>query len=683
MNPLCRTFTALLLCVICHATAEDLTWLWSTPQPHGNNLMDLLQTNGLYVTMADRGQVHSSMDLMLWKPSESGTARYLRSGAFFGNYLLLTTEQGGILRATASTNGLRDFVLTDLGTGDWLEGLASSGTRLVAVGDNAAIYTSDNGLQWTRETPPFTEWLRSVAWGNGRFVTVGENGLIAVSTDAKTWQVEVSGRSSHLNRVAWVVDRFWAVGDSGTTLISIDGTNWTPVSTGAANALYAVAGHNNLRVVAGDGEMRLGYRLAPDSQDYAWINGLDGTNPAPPATYYACLHDGSRFLLAGSTGTLVEGTASLSGGAAWSTLGESLYAWVWDVMALPQLWIAVGDFGTLATSDDGTAWTLEVPPPTLTNTVFLGVGGNEQALLAVGSQGALALSRSGFRDVVYTNSSAVVVTQAVATLGVLWEAVTSGTAQDLQGVCYAQGQWVVTGGEGTILTSRDGATWSAAASSTSAFLSSVLAWPGGWVAVGDLGTVLTSRDGLSWERVDSGSTNWLYRVRYLQERLIAVGQNGTILVSTNGTQWGTSAPPTTRWLNDLAWFDGRFWTVGTKGTLLSSSDAESWRTEMLPTTKSLYTLATRPWQMLAGGIDGCLLRAQTAPVQILHYGQLAGTNTFVVSGAPAAHTYITTSADLRAWTNDLPVDIKDNTGRLFLAEPILTNRSAAYYKPAR
>lgn len=683
MNPLCRNFTALLLCVICHATVEDLTWLWSTPQPHGNNLVDVVQTNGLYVTMADRGQLYSSMDLMLWKPSETGTARYLRSGAFFGDYLLVTTEQGGILRATASTNGLHDFFLADLGTSDWLEGIASSGTRLVAVGDNAAIYTSDNGLQWTRQVQPFGEWLRSVAWGNGRFVTVGENGFVALSTDGASWQAQASGNTSHLNRVAWVVDRFWAVGNDGTALISLNGVNWTPVSTGATNALYAVAGHNNLRVVAGDGETRVGYRPAPGSQDYAWINGLDGTNSAPPATYYACLHDGSRFLLAGSTGTLVEGTASPLGGASWSTLGESFYAWLWDVMALPELWIAVGDFGTLATSDDGIAWALEVPPPSLTNTVFLGVGGDEQALLAVGSQGALALSRRGFRDVVYTNSSAVVVTQAVATLGVLWETANSGTVQDLQGVCYAQGQWMVTGGEGTILRSTDGTTWSTVASPSAAFLSSVVAWPGGWVAVGDLGTILTSKNGLDWEQVNSGSTNWLYRVRFLQERLIAVGQNGTILMSANGTQWGTSMSSTTRWLNDVAWFDGRFWTVGTKGTLLSSSDGGSWRAEMLPTTKSLYALAARPWQMLAGGIDGCLLRAQTAPVQILHYSQLSGTSTFLVSGAPAAHTYITTSGNLRTWTNGLPVDIKDNTGRLILAEPTTSNLPAAYYTPAR
>ena len=56
-----------------------------------------------------------------------------------------------------------NYVYTNLNTADWLNGVAAFRSHSGrAVGDNAAIYTTTNGAQWTlRGTPPGvgSDWL--------------------------------------------------------------------------------------------------------------------------------------------------------------------------------------------------------------------------------------------------------------------------------------------------------------------------------------------------------------------------------------------------------------------------------------------------------------------------------------------------------------------------------------------
>jgi len=660
--------------------ASPLTWLWASPQPNGNNWVDLIQTNGFYVGLGGRGQLSSSMDLRLWTPHASGTPLALRSAAFFGDRVIITTEQGHILRAAASTNGLGDFDLIDLGTLDWLEGVASSGSQIMAVGDNAAIYTSTNGVNWTRQSPGFTHWLRSVAWANNRYVAVGESGLIATSPNGINWTKRSSGTAQNLNRVAWVVDRFWAVGDAGTVLNSEDGASWSPIKSGATNDLYAVSGDGLVRIVAGDQELHLGRKNSQQSNNYSWSNQLAGSNAPPSWLYYASIFDGTRYLLTGQTGMIVQGEPATDG-LSWSQLSDSIYAWLWDLVALDDLLVTVGDRGAIATSQDGAHWDFESVPVSLTNTVFLGVAGDQEMLVAVGSRGSIAVSPASLTNIVFTNSVGNVVTQAVSTLGIVWDAVASPSTNDLQGVCLANGRWIVAGGAGTLLSSPNGFDWTPQESPVSVFLSSVTAWPGGWVIVGDQGTILTSPNGLSWLPAASGATHWLYRVRFLRDRLIAVGENGAILVSTNGISWNKALTPTVRWLNDVAWFGGRFYAAGSRGTLLSSEDALVWTTEELPTAKSLYALAPFHWQMIAVGIEGIVLRSQTAPVQLLDFDPGEDAHNFLFSGPPGQWFAFGQSDDLQSWIETRSLQFEDNTGLIITRVPPTPGKSQEFYMP--
>jgi DNA-directed RNA polymerase subunit omega len=70
----------------------------------------------------------------------------LRGVTFFNGRLVITGEAGAVVYADDPWN----FHGFNLGTTDWLESVAASSTRLVAVGDTAAIYTSTNALDWQR-----------------------------------------------------------------------------------------------------------------------------------------------------------------------------------------------------------------------------------------------------------------------------------------------------------------------------------------------------------------------------------------------------------------------------------------------------------------------------------------------------------------------------------------------------
>src|SRR6185295_17291850 len=92
-------------------------------------------------------------------------------------------------------------------TSDWLEAVAASLHLTVAVGDRGAIYNSNNGITWKRQSNTgianLTNDLRGVAWGNGLFAAVGTAGFIATSSNGTNWAKQSNTVRTNLNRVAF------------------------------------------------------------------------------------------------------------------------------------------------------------------------------------------------------------------------------------------------------------------------------------------------------------------------------------------------------------------------------------------------------------------------------------------------------------------------------------------------
>jgi hypothetical protein len=645
-------------------------WRWSNPLPHGNNISDMAYTNSFWIHVAERGQVYTSADLNFWTSRETGTRNSLRAVTFFNDKFVITGEAGTVLVGDSTAN-LR---LISLPTTDWLEGVAASSSLLVAVGDNGAIYTSGNGLEWQRVSVGFTTWLRSVAHGTplgiGLFVAVGENGFIATSLDGKTWQQRASTIADDLNRVVWTGSQFWAVGNNGRVLTSTAGINWQLNSAGVTNTLNSIFAGPNAKLIVGDETVLL------QEGRGNWSNELDSSKPLPPPvwTYLSAVSDGEGYLIGGRTGMLVEGfkTNSTTSPTFWLPITDSLRNWLWDVKRFPELYIAVGDRATIMTSSDGVDWNVELPPSSTFDSVLLGVGGRTNLAVVVGSGGTILTSPDEKKNVVSTNSNGALITNTVSTLGIFWQAVVPRpTTVELQGVTTFENLLVVSGAQGTILTSVDGTNWIRRVPPTSKFLSSIESFPGGLVAVGDDGIIVTSRDAIDWAASLSQTTNWIYRVRYLGGKLIAVGQNGTILTSSNAITWTKQSSGTTRWLNDVQWVENSYYVVGNQGTVLASTNAIQWRDVGTITSKSLYSAATHNGKLVMVGIEGVILRSQikpiVSPIRFIDFPRRPSENLFLLGGEPDQRFTLDRSTDLFNWQAGPPLELLDSSGTtLFL-----------------
>lgn len=658
-----------------HAVDFPLNWRWANPGPHGNTVYDMVSKFGLVIQACEQGQLYSSSDLNLWEPLVTGTTNSLRGLAFQGGRLIVTGANGTVLYA----DSLSDIktAMVNPPTSDWLEGVAAAAGVLVAVGDNGAVYTSSLGVSWTRQSTGNTRWLSGVAVSPaGLFVAVGEGGHIATSTNATSWTTRTSGTTAWLNRVKWLNDRFWAMGDAGVLRASVDGITWVAVSSGATKGLFSGSNNGAQYLMVGDAEVRTaaGFPLA-------WTDELNSQRPSPPPvwTYYAAERFDPYHLIAGRSGMFVRGFAFGSPPIHyWEAYDDSIRNWLWDMTRLPELLVAVGDFATILTSGGGVDWELELVPNSVTNSIFLGAGGDTNALITVGNQGTILYSPSQLTNIVTTNSFGQVETNTVDAIGTLWYAVNPRpTTNDLQGVAVRNGRYVVTGAGGTLLTSDNrGTNWTQRIVPVTSFLSGVAAGPDGFVAVGDNGVVITSADGASWTLRNSGTTDWLFRVRHLGGQFNTVGENGTILQSADGIIWSARSSGTTRWLNDVTRLNDTnqtWFVVGNQGTVLGSTNAIDWSPAGTLTSKSLYAAGHNGAGLLvAAGVEGAILRAQISPltnsIEIVEYTRSTNQSSFLFAGQTGQRFTLDRSPAFTNWVSGDPLEFLDGSGTLLYIE---------------
>jgi hypothetical protein len=660
------------------AISLPLHWHWSNPQPHGGNVVDMAFHPSLFlaVQVAERGQIYTSDDLDIWLPRESNTTNALRAVTFFGSRILITGENGCVLHAETPTT-FENGTLLDGATTDWLEAVAVSVTLAVAVGDNGAVYTARDGISWKRQDSGTSHWLRGAAYGSSTFLAVGDQGTIISSPDGTNWANRTSGSTTHLNRISFFNGQFTAVGDGGLTLYSTNaGVTWLNETSGATNELQDAITSSNALLLVGDHEVRL-------KQADTWSNELAKTNGPPNWPYYCGISRPNFFLIAGQSGLQSEGyQAEDLSPFFWLSPYNSIRNWLWDIHYQAGLYVTVGDFGTIMTSGNGVDWALELTPAAMTNETFLGVGGNTNLLLAVGSGGSIIISPNTLTNIIVTNSSGVTVTQTVSTIGVIWHTITQQpTTNDLQGISVlGTNLYVLTGAKGTVLTSPDGLTWTTRASPTTKLLSSVTAWPGGLVATGDKGAIITSPDGITWTLRTSGTANWLYRVRYLNGYLIAVGQNGVVLVSTNGINWTPRSTGTILWLNDAAFIQDTFFIIGNSGTVLTSTNLTNWTDQGTLTKKSLFASATDSQQLVVVGVEGAILRSQVVPnltpITILDYARVIvpnmSQNIFLFGGKADQQFSLDRCSDTSKtnWITGPILELLRGDGTLFYVETV-------------
>src|SRR5437773_1763252 len=328
----------------------------------------------------------------------------------------------------------------------------------VQVAERGQVYSSDDLSTWLPRDSGVTNALRAVTFFGRRIVITGEAGAVLYADSPADFKpgTLLDGPTG---------DWLEAVAASPQIVVAV-GVNWSAETSGATNDLFHAASGDGALLVIGDDEVRL-------KNSIGWSNQLAQADGPPAWTYYANLGLPSFFLIAGHSGMIVEGYTTNGSSYFWLPTSDSIRQWLFDVTWATNLYVAVGDRATVMTSGNGIDWSLELVPDSVTNSIFLGVGGTTNLLLAAGNQGSLIYSPYAETNITVTNIDGMVTTYTVSTLGVVWYAVQPRpTTNDLQGVGVFRNLYFVTGDNGTILSSPNGTNWTPRVTLTSALLSS-------------------------------------------------------------------------------------------------------------------------------------------------------------------------------------------------------------------
>lgn len=717
----CWTLFRWLALMVCFAVAQpasaqgaNLNWRWSNPSPFGNSITDLAwRTNRLYLAVGDRGALWVADALPDWRRVRTGTSVALRGATYLGDRAIVVGEAGTILWSDGEV-----FQLAISGKTQWLESVAASSNRVVAVGDGGTVLVSTNGVQWTSASVGKTNNLTSVTYASGQFVAVGDAALVASSADGLNWTVHNTGRSGfNLYRVAPVSTGVMAVGDAGNYLVSRTAQllQWDSGRIITTNALSAVLAVGNERLVAGPGELRFGVSLLGN---WVWSSEMNSlrANPAPLVTYQCLLWDGQRVVAGTRNGLILVGTRSSTlAGFNWSYTDPPGIAAIWDSIVLTSLGtnttvgikfgaisftttiqpetlrVTAGEWAQFMDSPDGKNWNRGLAPASASGVNYYGLGGRSNLVAAVGSGGALALSRTDYAPLVSTNTLTngtqvvrLLITNRVNTLGIAWEAVASGVTTDLRAVCANSNLFVVVGANGVILTSPDARSWTRRTSGSTAVLSGATDWPGGFIVSGQNGVLLGSANGSSWSARTSGTSRWLWRVRWLNGRLVAVGEAGTVLTSTDGVVWSVRSTVSTTWWNDVGWQSGWYCLVGDGGVVALSQDLSNWVEMPTCTTRNLYSVCAADNQWIVAGSGGAILRSRAtafdAPVKILNYPKSSTESLFLFGGQMDQTFRLERSVDLRTWQDSMDLEISDPEGVLIMLDTLTNAPDGQFFR---
>lgn len=250
---------------------------------------------------------------------------------------------------------------------------------------------------------------------------------------------------------------------------------------------------------------------------------------------------------------------------------------------------------------------------------------------------------------------------------------------NLNDIQYGNGVFVAVGDNGSILTSPSGGDWMAVKSGVSDSLNGITFANGNFIVVGGSSgdhrrTILTSADGINWTIVESGPGESLNALDYGNSTFVAVGDNGSILSSSNGTLWSETFIPAQQegdyagfaiFLYDITYASGVFVAVGSFGIIMTSPDGIVWTERHSLQSPDAFinavtfangtfvAVGTRVLVRFGSGIiftspDGITWTKAVAVNSASLFEITAGNGTFVAVGASGS---ILTSVDGKIWAN--------------------------------
>jgi hypothetical protein len=244
--------------------------------------------------------------------------------------------------------------------------------------------------------------------------------------------------------------------------------------------------------------------------------------------------------------------------------------------------VAGGDYGKMAYSDDGESWTA-VPNNTFSlNSSIEAIAYGNNRFVVGGSSGKMAYSddngesctavpnntlslNSSIEAIAYGNNRFVAVSyngkMAYSDDGINWTAVSDskfpstnseGESFWINAIAYGSNRFVAGGDNGKMAYSADGASWTAVSDSKfpstdsyGPFAIGAIAYGNGRFVAGGRGKMAYSSDGINWTAVTDSRFDYssIYAIAYGNNRFVA-GPSSIVTYSDNGASWTAILPVT-------------------------------------------------------------------------------------------------------------------------------------------
>jgi photosystem II stability/assembly factor-like uncharacterized protein len=423
---------------------------------------------------------------------------------------------------------------------------------------------------------------------------VGESGAIGRTTDGGlSWNLQSNGTTERLNDVCFVDTNIGtAVGYSGIILHTVDGgETWLQQDAGISHVLTSVSfADTNVGIVVGSGafigEPAVILRTTNGGetwtrQDYDGAIWLEDVHLSSTTTGGAV----------GEGGTILRTT---DGGLTWSSQLSGTTSYLRSVsFSSDSVGIAVGFEVVLRTSNAGSTWITAGPT---WSALAVSLHHSDLGFAVAGSQ-------------IYRTANS----------GETWNEASSGSAEAVYGIAFADENIGIGVGQATIFRSSDGGTtWTT--SQITGLLNDVnFADSQNGTAVGGTGVAgiihRTTDAGITW--IPQGMTSGLNAVRHIDTlHGTIVGEGGTVLHTTDGgASWIPQASGTTisLWGVDFVNADTGIIVGGTAPStvivLRTTNGGESWLTVPSPAQSALYDVAfANDSTAVAVGWEGIILR---------------------------------------------------------------------------
>jgi hypothetical protein len=382
--------------------------------------------------------------------------------------------------------------------------------------------------------------------------------------------------------------------DTPTTPPGLDiGAQWRLVESGIDNSIRAIAIHDSLLVVVGDGGI-----IYSSTDGGTWTRRRES---GPNDGLEDVVWFDSLFIAVGMNGTLITSHDA----ATWTFVGIEDQANLYGVAASDTLAVAVGSGGSIYTSTDGIEWLLNRADPART---FHDVAYVDSLWVICGDGGTILRSADGLDWQPQTTIFGSEITfPAITAADSVFFAVSFDSAQSMPNQCG-------------VYKSSDGATWFFQAPLDAWYIHDIF-WTGTeLIAVGEGtnyhlgfpdGLLFHSSDGLVWEEQATDAPFSLTTVAKSDSTVLVGGSGGYVLTGSQSTDISIACSGAE--LTGAVWNGSEYVAVTARGTVMRSSDGDFWTERHSRVSVSFDRLAYSGSAYVALGGFGAPTEIYTSP----------------------------------------------------------------------